>query len=314
MTGENFDVIIIGGSYSGLAAGLALGRALRRVLIIDSGKPCNRYTPYSHNFITQDGKPPGEIAALARQQIEKYSTVKFFKGSALKSEKEGDLFRVATGSNAIFSAQKLIFATGIRDLMADIDGFEECWGKSVIHCPYCHGYEVRNKPTGILGNGEYAFEFAALISNWTNDLTVFTNGKSTLTDDETRKLTGHKITIVEDEVERFQHSKGYLQKISFKNGSSAEIKALYARPNFTQQCDLPEKLGCELTGEGYIKIDSSQRTTIPGIFACGDNTTRMRTVANAVAMGTTAGMMVNKEWTMENFGDQNSLNFQMKEN
>src|SRR5688500_15047914 len=139
-----FDVIIVGGSYSGLAAGMALGRALRKVLIIDSGKPCNRYTPHSHNFITHDGKPPGEIGALARQQVEKYNTVKFFNAIALKSENKGNLFHISAGSNAIFSAKKLIFATGIRDLMTDIAGFEECWGKSVIHCPYCHGYEVRN--------------------------------------------------------------------------------------------------------------------------------------------------------------------------
>lgn len=295
MTGEHFEVIIIGGSYSGLAAGMALGRALRKVLIMDSGKPCNRYTPYSHNFITQDGKPPGEIAALARQQIEKYSTVKFFDGSAVKSEKKGNLFHITTGSNAIFTAEKLIFATGIRDLMPDIAGFEECWGKSVIHCPYCHGYEVRNESTGILGNGEYAFEFASLISNWTHSLTVYTNGRSSLTDDQARKLAGNNIEIIEDEIERLEHVNGYLQKISFKNGNSAGIKALYARPDFTQHCDLPETLGCELTDDGYIKVDASQKTTIPGIFACGDNTTRMRTVANVVAMGTAAGMMVNKE-------------------
>jgi thioredoxin reductase len=298
---DNFDVIIIGGSYSGLAAAMALGRALKKVLVIDSGEPCNRYTPHSHNFITQDGKPPQEIAALARKQVQEYGTVKFFNGTALATEKKGNLFQVFAGSNAVFNAKKLIFATGIRDLMVDIAGFEQCWGKSVIHCPYCHGYEVRNEPTGILGNGEYAFEFASLISNWTNDLTVFTNGKSSLTIEQAHKLVEHNIDVVEDEIGSLVHSNGYLQKIIFKNGSLADVIALYARPHFIQNCNIPESLGCELTPDGYLKIDSSQRTTIPGIFACGDNTTRMRTVANAVAMGTTAGMMVNKELIIENF-------------
>ena len=301
MTTEDFDVIIIGGSYSGLAAGMALGRALRKVLIIDSGRPCNRYTPHSHNFITQDGKAPAEIAALARQQVEVYSTVTFFNGLAIRAEKKGNLFSVFTEAGTVFAAPKLIFATGIRDLMPDIPGFEECWGKSVIHCPYCHGYEVRNDRTGILGNGEYAFEFASLISNWTKDLSVYTNGKSTLTDEQTRKLASHHITVFEDEIERLEHSTGYLQRIIFKNGKSAPLKALYSRPLFIQHCDIPESLGCELTVDGYLKVDSSQMTTIPGIFASGDNTTRMRTVANAVAMGTTAGMMVNKELILEAF-------------
>ena len=301
MTTKTFDVIIVGGSYSGLAAGMALGRALRKVLIIDSGNPCNRYTPYSHNFITQDGKIPGKIAALARQQVKKYSTVEFFDGLALTAEKKSGIFHVSTGSNTQFSGKKLIFATGVHDLLPDIDGFKECWGKSVIHCPYCHGYEVRNERTGILGNGEYAFEFASLIFNWTKDLSVYTNGKSTLTPEQTEKLASRNISIVEDEIDRLEHSGGYIQKIIFKNSTPATLTALYSKPPYKQHCGIPALLGCEISNEGYINVDSSQKTTVPGVFACGDNTTRMRTVANAVAMGTTAGIMVNKELISEEF-------------
>ncbi|HYG02147.1 MAG TPA: NAD(P)/FAD-dependent oxidoreductase, partial [Chryseosolibacter sp.] len=271
------------------------------VLIIDSGMPCNRFTPHSHNFITQDGKVPAEIAALAKHQVEQYSTVQFFSGLAISAEKKGNEFHVSAGSNTDFIATKLIFATGIRDLMPDIPGFEACWGKSVIHCPYCHGYEVRNERTGILGNGESAFEFASLISNWTKDLTVYTNGKSTLTQEQTQKLRTHNIGIIEGEIEKLDHTNGSLERIIFKNGESAALKAVYTRPAFVQHCNLPELLGCELTEDGFIKTDNMQRTTIPGVYACGDNTTRMRTVANVVAMGTTAGMMVNKEMVLEVF-------------
>ena len=301
MATENFEVIIIGGSYSGLAAGMALGRALRKVLIIDSGEPCNRYTPHSHNFITHDGSVPGEIAALARQQVKNYNTVTFLNGRALRAEKKDNLFYVSASPDKTFTSKKLIFATGVLDIMPDIPGFEDCWGKSVIHCPYCHGYEVRGERTGILGNGEYAFEFAALIFNWTKDLSVYTNGKSTLTDEQRKKLISHNINIIEDEVERIEHSGGYLQKLIFRNGKSVALKALYARPPFKQHCDIPESLGCEITDEGYIKIDPTQKTTIPGVYACGDNTIRMRSVANAVAMGTTAGAMVNRELVVEAF-------------
>ena len=298
---KDFDVIIVGGSYSGLSAGMALGRALRRVLIIDSGAPCNKQTPYSHNFLTQDGKTPKEIAALAKQQVQMYDTIKFFNGLAINGVKTENGFEIQAASGEMFSAKKLIFATGIKDIMPKVEGYAECWGISVLHCPYCHGYEVRNEKTGILGNGEYGFEFSGLISNWTNDLTLFTNGTSTLASEQTAKIESHRIKIVETEIEKLEHTNGRLQKIIFKDGTTSSIKTLYAHSPFEQHCTIPETLGCELTDEGYIKIDPVQKTTIHGIFACGDSTTRMRTVANAVAMGTTAGMMVNKEIVFEEF-------------
>ncbi|MEP7144722.1 MAG: NAD(P)/FAD-dependent oxidoreductase, partial [Ferruginibacter sp.] len=278
---KNFDVIIVGGSYSGLAAGMALGRALRQVLIIDSGEPCNRQTPHSHNFITQDGTPPKEIAMHAKQQVEKYETVKFFNGLVIDGVKTESGFEIRVASGEKFRAQRLIFATGIRDIMQSIDGFAACWGISVLHCPYCHGYEVRNKKTGILGNGEFGFEFSALISNWTKDLTLFTNGTSTLTAVQAGKLERHHIKIVEKEIEKLEHSNGYLQKIIFKDATISFVETVYAHSPFEQHCQVPETLGCGLTDEGYIRTDAFQKTTVEGIFACGDNVTRLRTVANA---------------------------------
>ena len=298
---KQFDVIIIGGSYSGLAAGMALGRALKQVLIIDSGEPCNAPTPYSHNFLTQDGKTPKEITLLAKEQVGKYNTVQFFTGLATTGIKTETGFEIQIASGETFRAKKLIFATGIRDMLPDIDGFAACWGISALHCPYCHGYEVRNKKTGILGNGEYGFEFSKLISNWTNDLTLFTNGTTTLTTEQTGKLEEHHIKIIEKEVERLQHSNGYLQHIIFKDGSTSSLRAIYAPAPFEQHCKIPETLGCELTDEGYIRVDPFQETTITGVFACGDNATRMRTVANAVAMGTTAGITASRKMIAEEF-------------
>ncbi|MEO5999175.1 MAG: NAD(P)/FAD-dependent oxidoreductase [Chitinophagaceae bacterium] len=302
MTHNNtFDVIIVGGSYSGLAAGMALGRALRKVLIIDGGKPCNRQTPYSHNFITHDGDTPTEIAASAKLQVKNYETVKFFDGLATSGVKNKNGFQIQVASGESFTAKKLIFATGIKDIMPGIDGFEACWGISVLHCPYCHGYEVRHEKTGILGNGESGFELARLISNWTNDLTLFTNGTVTLTAEQTAKLEKHHIKVEEKHVERLEHINGYLTNIIFRDGIKSSIKALYAPVSFEQHCKIPESLGCELTNDGYIKADPFQETTVDGVFACGDNATRMRTVANAVAMGTTAGITVSKKIILEEF-------------
>ncbi|MFN3406050.1 MAG: NAD(P)/FAD-dependent oxidoreductase [Cytophagaceae bacterium] len=298
---KHFDTLIIGGSYSGLAAAMTLGRALRKVLIIDSGNPCNKQTPYSHNFLTQDGQTPKQIASLAKQQVSMYDTVEFYTGLATNGSKTENGFEIQTSSGGIFTAAKLIFATGIKDKIPNIKGFAECWGISLLHCPYCHGYEVRNETTAILGNGEYGFEFSKLISNWTKDLTLFTNGKSTLTSEQAAKLERYHIKILEKEIGELEHINGQLQNIIFKDGSKKSVKAIYTRIPFEQHCRIPEHLGCEITEDGYIKIDSYHKTTINGIFACGDNVTRMRTVVNAVSMGTTTGMMVNKEFVEEKF-------------
>ena len=136
---QQFEVIIVVGSYSGLAAAMSLGRALRKVLIIDNGKPCNRQTPHSHNFLTQDGKTPEEISTVVKLQVEQYNTVQFFNGLATNAVRTNSGFEIHTDSGKIFAGRKLIFATGIKDLMPDIPGFAESWGISILHCPYCHG-------------------------------------------------------------------------------------------------------------------------------------------------------------------------------
>lgn len=298
---KKFDAIIIGGSYSGLAAGMALGRALKEVLIVDSGKPANAQTPYSHNFLTQDGNTPKGIATIGKQQVEKYNNVSFYSGLAFSGSKIENGFAITTDTGARFEATKLIFATGIKDIMPKIEGFAACWGISAIHCPYCHGYEVRNTKTGILGNGDYAYELSKMISNWTKDLTIYTNGKSTLNADQVKKLKSHHIQIVETEIKKLDHDAGYIQNLEFIDGTKSALTALYSPRPFVQHCPIPESLGCAITEEGYIKVNGLQETSVEGIYACGDNTTKMRTVANAVAMGTTAGMSASKKLILEQF-------------
>jgi len=298
---NNFDVIIIGGSYSGLSAGMALGRALKKVLIIDRGHPCNKQTPYSHNFLTQDGSKPSEIAMLGKKQVLMYKNVSFFEGQAISGKKSINGFEVVLPSGETFFAKKLIFATGIKDVMPEIDGFAACWGISVLHCPYCHGYEMKNTKTGIFSNGNGAFDFAMLISNWTDDLTLFTNGPSMLTRDQTNLLDKRRIKVVEKQITELDHTNGNLQNIVFTDGTSISLQALYAQVQFVQHCQIPELLGCELTEEGYVRTDSGLQTTVEGVYACGDNATRMRTVSNAVAMGTTAGITVSKKMILEEF-------------
>lgn len=301
MENKNFDVIITGGSYSGLSAAMALGRSLRNVLVIDNGKPCNRQTPHYHNFVTHDGKTPAEIAKLAKQDVGKYDTVRFYNGTVVKTSKANEGFVIETSTGEKFYAKKLILASGVKDIMPDIPGFAECWGISVIHCPYCHGYEVKNEITGILSNGDMAYEFSKLIFNLTKNLTLFTNGKAVLSDEQLEKLKNNNIILNEDEIKEVKHENGFIQKIIFKNGKEVPLQALYAKIPFEQNINVSDDLGCELTEQGFIKVDIMQKTTVSGLFACGDNVTMMRSVANAVAQGNFAGAMVNKELSDDEF-------------
>lgn len=298
---KEFDVIIIGGSYAGLSAGMALGRSLRKVLIIDGGKPCNRQTPHSHNFITQDGQTPKHIAEAAKDQVLKYNTVSFLEDVAISGSKTESCFIINTQSGASFASSKLLFATGLYDQMPDIKGFAECWGISVLHCPYCHGYEVKDESIGLIVNGDIAFEFTKLISNWTKDLTLFTNGKSTLKPEQIDKIKQHNIEIIETEIAEIEHHEGYVKHIVFKDGSKQKVTAIFAKIGYKQHSELPEQLGCEINEQGFISVDDLQRTTVPGIYAAGDNTTMARSVSVAAAAGTKSGSFINKELIDEAF-------------
>lgn len=299
MKDNQFDAVIVGGSYAGLAAAMSLGRAIRKVLIVDNGKPCNLQTPHSHNFLTQDGSTPAAIAELGKQQVMAYPTVQFKNGlvTGIKPEENG--FLVTIGEQEVASAKKILFATGIRDLLPQIESFDDCWGISVIHCPYCHGYEYKGQKTGILANGDNAVEFSRLIHNWTDRLSIFTNGPALFTVAQLEQLSARNIQVIEKTIEKFQHVAGYLKTLKFADGSTQELDVMYARLGFEQHCTLPQKLGCLINETGYLEVDEMQKTSVPGIYAAGDNTNRMRSVASAVAAGTKAGALINHELIVE---------------
>lgn len=298
---KTFEVIIIGGSYAGLSAAMALGRSLRNVLIIDSGKPCNIQTPHSHNFLTQDGKTPKEISTIAKHQVEQYNTVSFINDLAINGRKTPLGFEIETENGKTFTAKKIILATGVKDIMPKIKGFSECWGISVIHCPYCHGYEHKAVKTALIANGERAFHMSPLIHNLTENLTILTNGSMDFKESQIKKLQKHNIEVIEKELLEIDHQNGHLKKIVFKDGSTENFLAAYAAIPFEQQTSIPVDLGCELTENGHIKVDFFQQTTADGVFACGDNSSPMRSVALAVASGNIAAAMVNKELSDEQF-------------
>ncbi len=298
---KKFDVIIIGGSYAGLAAAMSLGRSLRSVLIIDSGLPCNRQTPYSHNFLTQDGARPSEVSSQAKAQVSNYDSVVFQSGLAVQGERSKDGFIITTETGIKFEGKKLVFATGIKDIMPSIEGFDACWGNTIVHCPYCHGYEFRDKQTGVFINGEKTMHLVSLINNLTDKLTVLTNGPADLNQEARAKLQKRNIQVIESKIKEFTHKNGELDEVHFSDGTKLNFDVLYASIPFQQHSDIPENLGCMLNEHGYIQVNNLQQTTIPGVYACGDNAGMMRSLANAVAQGSLAGAILNKELVDEQF-------------
>lgn len=301
MDKKEFEVIIIGGSYAGLSTAMTLGRSLRETLVIDAGEPCNRQTPYSHNFLTQDGSTPKEISEIAKSQVTKYESIRFYDGLAVSGKRSNKGFEITTSKGAVFSAKKLVFAAGIKDLMPDIKGFSECWGISVVHCPYCHGYEIRNKKTAIIANGERAFHLASLVNNLTKKIIIITSGTKDFEENHLKKIKQYNIQIIEKEISSMEHQNGQLEKIVFKDGSTEKLECAYVSVPFEQNSNIPYELGCKFSENGHIEVNFMQKTTEEGIFACGDNSSMMRSVATAVYGGNITGAMINNELTQENF-------------
>lgn len=296
-----YEVIIIGGSYSGLSAAMALGRASRNVLIIDSGEPCNKQTPHSHNFITHDGETPAAISAKAKEQVLRYPTVTFVNGKAIKAIKTQNGFGLATQDGKNFTAKKLLIATGVKDVMPAIEGFAQCWGISVIHCPYCHGYEVKDQKTALMANGSMAEHFLPVLLQWTKELTLLTNGKAELSDAFLAKLTQHNVALIETEIKSIQHTNGYMESVTLVDGTHHNFKAMYAKIPSVQHTFIPEDLGCAINEQGYIVVDDFKKTTVEGVFASGDCTTMMRAVAMAIESGMKAATMINNEMCITAF-------------
>lgn len=292
-------MLIVGGSYSGISAAISLARFNRKVMIIDDGRPCNRHASQSNNFFTHDGDSPDLIRTKALDVLRGYPTVGTTNGTAVDVAVKGDGFNLRIAENESFRAKKIIFATGVRDIFPDILGFAECWGTSVVNCPYCHGYELGNRKTAVLENGEKAFQIAALVRNLTEQVCIVTQGKPEFTPHQLQSLLKSGIVVNQKNVRAIEHSNGHVSGLLFTDGSYEDFSAVYTVPPFKQSTTIPERLGCKLTESGHIEVDKSRRTIIPGVFACGDCTTPMRSLAYAVSAGSLAGAAVNFELAQE---------------
>ncbi|QPC89246.1 NAD(P)/FAD-dependent oxidoreductase [Mesorhizobium sp. INR15] len=287
-----YDLAVVGGSFAGLSAAVQAARARRNVLVIDAGQPRNRFAEHSHGFLGQDGRSPGAILEEARKQLLAYPTARVVNARADKATAAGEGFEVTTDSGETFGAARLVLATGVRDILPEVPGLAELWGRSVLHCPYCHGYEVSGGPLGVLATGPLSLHQAQLIADW-GDVTLFGNGQLEPDPEQMLALQKHNIRFEPTGVAELAKDATDGLIVRLDDGRNIGVRAMFTAPRNTMASPLAEQLGCGFT-EGFlgpvITVDDRQQTTVPGVYAAGDAARAMHNIAFAVSGGTFAGV------------------------
>ena len=292
------DVAVVGGSNAGLSAALALGRARRSVAVIDDSTPRNAPASHAHNVYTRDGTPPDELRRIGREQLEPYG-VHFVKAQASTVRGSKGNFRLTLSGGGELTAARLLLATGVSDDLPGVPGIRESWGQSVFTCPYCHGWEVRDRPLAVLGDGDMGYGFARLIQNWSRDLMLITGGTTTLTDDQLDDLHARGVDIIEASVTAYEHHNGELNALCLSDGRRLARKAVFMRPAMSLRGDLHEQLGCALSDDGLqVAVDEAGQTSVPGVYAAGDMVSPVAAVIAAAASGAKAAGALNHEFVM----------------
>ncbi|MFJ5772205.1 NAD(P)/FAD-dependent oxidoreductase [Psychrobacillus sp. NPDC093180] len=296
------DCAVIGGGPAGLNATLVLGRSRRKTILFDDNKPRNIVTSESHGFITRDGIHPQELKRIAKEELSKYPDVSIEKQRVHRINKENNLFQVETENGEVYSAKKIILATGFKEVLPDIQGVKEFYGKSLFSCPFCDGWELRDRPLAVIADDQRAFHMAKLVSNWTNDLIIFTNGSKVLSLEEQELLKSRGISINEKKIAAFIGEEGIMEKIQLEDGTAVLREGGFIAAEWKQAASFESSLEYALNEHGGIETDSWQRTKTEGVFACGD--TRIAGPSQliiAAGEGSMAAMAVNAALIEEKF-------------
>ena len=288
-TDPPFDVAIVGGGPAGLAAALVLGRMRRRVLLLDSDDPAHGVSDGVHGLFGHDGTPPFELRRTAQEQLRPYESVIVRMVTVEEAQVTPSGFSVLAGGTTS-EAGVLLLAAGVRYELPRIEGVGEVWARGAYHCPYCHGWEVRNRPLAAYGAG--AAHLALLLTSLSDDIVLLTDGTSDLDPDEAEQLRQAGVEIRDDPVARLEAKGGRLARVVFADGSTDDRTGLFFVPSFTPS-PLPAQLGCELDESGAIVIDEDGGTSVPGVFAAGDATTDKKAVVLAAAAGSRAAYAIN---------------------
>lgn len=299
---NKYDVVVIGGGAAGLSAALVLSRARRRVAVVDAGEPRNAPAAHMHGFLGWDGAPPANLLKQGRGEVTSY-------GGELISGVVTDLrpvaaacgahqFEVTLADGQVLRARRVLVTTGLRDEVPDLPGVRERWGRDLLHCPYCHGYEVRDEPIGVLGGTPESVQHALLIRQWSGDVVFFTHDAQ-LTSDEREQLIARAIGVVEGPIARLVVDDDQLTGVELESGQVVPRTAVFVRPRFVPNSILLVRLGCATHDNGWVVADSVGKTTVAGVWVAGNAANPRAQVVTAAGEGSAAAMAINGDLTEE---------------
>lgn len=299
---NDFEVVVVGGGAAGLSAALVLSRARRTMLVVDAGSPRNAPAAHMHGFLSRDGLPPGELLAAGRDEVTRYgATIVGDTVSDLAPDGAGGLLVLLSDGRRI-STRRVLVATGLRDELPDIPGLRDRWARDVLHCPYCHGWEVRDQQLGVLGGSPDAVRYAQIVRQWADDVVYFTP-PGRLTEHERRQLTARAIGIVEGTVDRIVVERDRLHGVAMDDGRVVLRRALFVPPRFVPNNALLVGLGCDLDENGWVTVDSTGRTSVPQVWVAGNLANPRAQVITAAGEGSAAAIAINADLVDEDVRD-----------
>lgn len=294
------DVVIVGGGPAGLSAALMLGRCRRSVLVCDTGQPRNRASHAMHGFLTRDGINPAEFLEIARAELAQYDTVELRHVEVVAAECTPDAhFDVTLAGGDRVRSRKLLIATGVSDNVPDIPGIAELYGRSVFHCPYCDGWEVRDQPIAIYGRGHRGEGLSLELTPWSRDLVLCTDGPSEIDADALARLERNGIAVREQRIACLEGTNGILERLVFEGGEALDRRAMFFTTGQSQQSELATSLGCEINEKGTVRTGKYEATHLHGLFVAGDASRAVQWVIVAASEGAEAAFAINTDLIKE---------------
>lgn len=297
------DVVIAGAGPAGLSAALVLGRARRRVLVCDAGHPRNAASHGLHCYLTRDGIEPAEFLRLGRAELRPYETVELRQAEVTDARRlvnnGAENFEVMLSNGERVTTRKLLLATGVIDELPEIQGLPKFYGASVFHCPYCDGWEMRDEPLAVYGQGENGLGLALELTFWSENLVLCTDGPAELSAADVQRLKKRNIPLNENKIARLEGNAGVLERIVFTDGESLPVRGIFFSSGQKQGSELPRKLGCKFTEQGCVRTYDYEMTDVPGLYVAGDASRFVQFAIVAASEGALAAVAINKELMKE---------------